>query len=397
MLLIIKTIHGYFFFEMLKKLIKESFFNPVLHIFPVLLFLFLYDVFHQGIAWIVTLPVSLLILVYVYVAYQSLYRWYLISMFVFLVVGFTLTLVSVKMNLFPYNRILGQVAVTFILLLFIVLRKPIETVVKSITPSKVSMQNNLDELLRLLYLVVLVKAGYSVAYIVTVIVDPQNTQQLLDFYFRLYLILLLVVIAYEFIRVATIRARLMREDWLPIVNEKGREIGSINYQISMWNATDKFRHPIVRIMLVEGNRLFLRQHHARAGDDALKWDSAISTHMRFGETIADCTKRISLELYNLTQLKPVFLGNYQMENVCELQYVHLFVTCVSENAVRPNLKHMDHYKWWTINQINDNINDGIFTANFLCEYEILVRSGLVVSGRCQCDCKLREQLDNKKV
>lgn len=381
---------------MLKKLIKESFFNPVLHIFPVLLFLFLNDVFHPGVAWAVAVPVALLILGYVYYVYQSLYRWYLISMTVFLIIGVILTLISNKIILFPYSRIFGQVAVTFILLILVVLRKPIALIIKSVTPSKVSMQNNLNELLRMVNMFIVVLAGYSLTYVITVVVAPANIAQLLDFYFQLYHFFLLVVIIYEFIRVGTIRAKLLREDWLPIVNEKGREVGSINYQISMWNEADKFRHPVARVMLVEDNKIFLRQHHARAGDDALKWDSAISSHQRFGESIADCIKRISLELYNLSQLKPVFLGNYQLENSCEHQYVHLFVSCVSENAVRPNLKHMDHYKWWTIKQINDNINEGIFTANFLREYEILVRSGLVVSGRCQCDCKLRDEIDGNK-
>jgi hypothetical protein len=379
---------------MLKKLIRESFFNPVLHIFPILLFLILAEVFQSGIAWIVSLPVAAIILLYVFVSYRSLYKWYIISFAVFIVVGFVSTLLSTNLDLWPFNKVAGQIAAIFIMLILLVFRKNVAAVIHSVTNKKVSMLNNLNELVRLAKIFIVILSLYSLGYLAVSFINPPDSPVVYKFLFQLYVALLLVVILYEYIRVTLIRVRLLKEEWLPIVNEKGREIGSINYQTSMWSEKDKFTHPVARVMIIEGNKIFLRQHHAKAGDEALKWDTAISSHMRLGENVQDCIKRISPELYGINDLKPVFMGNYLMENSCEFQYVHLMLTCRVKD-IQPNLKHMHHVKWWTIQQIVDNLNEGIFTQNFLKEFDILQRSGLIDTGRCSCDCKLRDELDKK--
>ncbi len=379
---------------MLKKLIRESFFNPVLHIFPILLFLFLAEVFQPGMAWIVSLPVASIILLYVFVFYRSLYKWYIISFAVFLIVGFVSTLLSGNVDLWPFNKIAGQVAAVLIMLILMVFRKKVTQVILSVTSKKLSMQNNLNELMRLAKIFIIILTAHAAAFLIISYIDPPNAIFLYKFLFQLYVALVLMVIAYEYIRVTLIRVRLQKEDWLPIVNDKGREIGSVNYQTSMWTEEDKFTHPVVRVMIIEGNKIFLRQHHSKAGDFALKWDTAISSHMRLGESVQDCVKRISPELYGVKDLRPVFMGNYLLENSCEFQYVHLMLTCRVKN-IQPNLKHMHHVKWWTIQQIVDNLNEGIFTDNFLREFEILQRSGLIDTGRCRCDCKLRDELDKR--
>jgi hypothetical protein len=380
---------------MLKKLIRESFFNPVLHIFPILLFLFLAEVFQPGIAWIMSLPVAAIILLYVFIFYRSLYKWYIISFAIFLIVGFVATLLNSSFGLWPFNKVAGQVVAVLIMLILLVFRKKVRNIVLSVTSKKVSMQNNLNELIRLAKIFIVILSGYALGFLAISFFNPPNAPAMYRFVFQLYIALLLVVILYEYIRVTIIRVRLLKEDWLPIVNDRGREIGSINYQTSMWTEEDKFTHPVVRVMIIEGNKVFLRQHHAKAGDEALKWDTAISSHMRLGEDVQDCVKRISPELYGIKDLRPVFMGNYLMENSCEFQYVHLMLTCRVKD-IQPNLKHMHHVKWWTIQQIFDNLSEGIFTQNFLKEFDILQRSGLIDTGRCSCDCKLRDEVDKKK-
>jgi len=379
---------------MLKKLIRESFFNPVLHIFPILLFLFLAEIYHQGIAWMMSLPVAAIILLYVIIFYRSLYKWYFISFSVFLIVGFVSTLFSANMDLWPFNKIAGQLSAVLIMMILLVFKRKVSQIILSVTSKKVSMQNNLNELIRLTKIIIVIITAYIGAFLVISFVAPPNSVLLQKFLFQLYVALLLVVIAYEYIRVTLIRVRLLQEEWLPIVNDKGKEIGSVNYQTSMWSEADKYTHPVVRVMFIEDNKIFLRQYHARAGDDALKWDSAISSHMRLGENVRDCVKRIAREFYGLTDLKLVFLGNYLLENTCEFQYVHLMLSC-RVKAIRPNQNLMHHVKWWTISQIVDNLDEGIFTPNFLREFEILQRSGLIETGRCGCECKLRDEIDKR--
>ena len=52
----------------------------------------------------------------------------------------------------------------------------------------------------------------------------------------------------------------------------------------------------------------------------------------------------------------------------------------------------DQLKWWTQQQIEQELETGIFTDNFKIEYDLLKRSGLLDSGKCECSCKLKETI-----
>jgi hypothetical protein len=56
------------------------------------------------------------------------------------------------------------------------------------------------------------------------------------------------------------------------------------------------------------------------------------------------------------------------------------------------LKFIDQTKWWTQQQIEDNLDAGIFTENFKIEYDLLKRSGLLETGKCECSCKLKDTI-----
>lgn len=378
---------------MLKQHIRESFFNPVLHLFPLLLFLFLNDVTFTSLAWIISTMVGLLILVYVYWMYRSLGKWYVVSLAFFLMVALVVTYLSLNPPDEQYGRFVVQIVVKLLLLTFVLLKKPMLRWVNIITPGRISMKNNLNELIRLVTLLIIVMAAYSLVSFLTMVFVTTNADYLLTFYYQMYLFLMIMVVIYEFIRVSVIRSRLMREDWLPIVNEQGREMGSINYHISMKTECDKYRHPIVRVFLLENNMLLLRQHHAQMGDDALKWDIAISRHRRMGETVESCIRKASTDLYQIDTMHPVFIGNYPFENECEFQYVYLYIACSEQINITPNLKYMERCKWWTLQQINENLSTGIFTQNFILEYDMLKRSGLIDSDLCQCDGASLQEFD----
>lgn len=392
MLLLILTIH-IFFVQMLKKFISESFFNPILHIFPIILFLLLHRLYGHQLAWNVSFLASVILFGYVFFFYRSIYLWHLTSMGVFVAVGL---LVGIIMNAEPQavlTPVAGELIAIFFMLILLVFKKKISHLVGTVTSKKLSMQNNLNELIRMTNVFIMIFSFYSITYIFVNLFITDDKQHLLNFIFQLYAFLLILAIIYEFIRVFAIRGKLLKEEWLPIVNNQGREIGSVNYQTSIWSEENKYTHPIVRVIVVDGNKMFLRQHPSNAGEDASKWDNAISTHLRLGEKIPDCIRRITGLVYGTSAINPVFLSNYKHENTCEFQYVHLYVTCKLAD-IHPNPIHVEHVKWWTIQQINEELSSGIFTDNFLKEYEILQRSGLIESGKCQCDCKLRDEIDN---
>ena len=77
----------------------------------------------------------------------------------------------------------------------------------------------------------------------------------------------------------------------------------------------------------------------------------------------------------------------------EYHYAFLFVACKLPE-LEHNKDYIDHAKWWTVQQIEDNLSTDIFTENFLSEFELVKRSGLHDTGRCDCECRLKETIQN---
>lgn len=388
-----KAIHIVVLEKMLKKYINESFFNPILHVLPILAFLLAEDFYGVTKAWIISFPLTILMVGYVLVLYKSILPWYLVSVTVYFIVGVIVTFILLNDVPLPYHVVMGELVALGFMLLLLAFRKAIYRLVVSISSKKISMENNLNELIRTTNTFSVLFALFSLAYVCVYLFIFNHKSAALTFVYQAYTALIVVVSLYETIRVMAVRGNLLKEEWLPIVNEYGQEIGSTNYQTSMGNDRQKYLHPVVRVIVLEGNRVFLKKNSCKDDVYPDQWDTAICTHVRLKETVDQCLKRATTETCGLTDLNPVFLANYRIENSCEHQYVHLFISCCPTEEKRI-VDTNSQVKWWTIQQINAELESGIFTQNFLKEYELLIRSGLIDTGRCQCDCKLRDELIN---
>ena len=85
----------------------------------------------------------------------------------------------------------------------------------------------------------------------------------------------------------------------------------------------------------------------------------------------------------------MYLSNYLLVGKNEKQYAFLFVSCL-QAEYKLNPSSPDLTKWWTQRQIEDNLNEGIFSENFKLEFDLLQRSGLLESGKCECNCRMRD-------
>ncbi|MDD2285193.1 MAG: hypothetical protein PHQ11_07310 [Paludibacter sp.] len=380
---------------MLKKYISESFFNPIIHVLPIVTFLLVEDFYGLEKAWIFSIPLVILLVGYVLVSYKSIFRWYMVSVSVYFFVGLIVSYTHFEEVPVPYNMVIGELVALLFMLFLLVFRKAIQKLVVSISNKKLSMENNMDELIRTTNTIAVIFAAFSLSYVLVYLFAREQKMLTLNFVYEAYTTLLVLVFLYETIRVFAVRGNLLKEEWLPIVNENGQEIGSINYQTSIGNEQKKFMHPVVRVIVIEGNRIFLRKNLCKDDINPDCWDNAICTHIKLKEGVAGCVKRAAAETYGISEINPVFLANYCIENSCERQFVHLFISCrFSDADLQPDAG--SQVKWWTIQQINEELDSGIFTENFLKEYELLLRSGLIDSGRCQCDCKLRDEIEGKK-
>lgn len=376
----------------LRKQINETFFNPVIHFLPLIVFMVVNDFWDLKTAWIATLPVIFILFLYIYFFYRKIVQWFVFSVFVVFVVGSVI-------SFFPVEKLpsrIGDVALESAVLIFFILslifRKPVETMLNQRKSKLPPMVNNLNEMFRMLWMLGAVIFIYIHAYLVTASLQVSNLDYTLRFIHDAYLVLFLFVVFYELIRVTLIRVKLFREEWWPILNEKGKMIGSIHNKTSLSDPT-KYIHPIIRVMLIENNRIFLQK---RSQQDLVYpgyWDTALSNHVKVNETVEQCISRTANERYGIKELKPIFLSNYMHETDVEYHYAFLFVACKLPD-LEHNKEYIDHAKWWTVQQIEDNLSTDIFTENFLSEFELVKRSGLLDTGRCDCECRLKETIQN---
>ncbi len=372
----------------LKKQIKESFFNPVLHFLPLLLFLVVDELWGMNIAWKIAFPIAFGIVIYIYYKYNQIFIWNLVFTFMFMGIGIFASLAPLMPLPSFFQGVEDKFVVLAFVILFLIFRMQIQRLILRIMPRLIPMSNNFNELYRAFWAIFLLLLVYISSNFLLQLLQPANY----SFYFQIlqgiFIGIICILSVFELVRVHIIRSKLVLEEWWPIVSEQGKIIGSIQHLTSLADKK-KYMHPIVRVILVDKGMIFMQK---RSAEDLISpgfWDTAISNHVRVGETIEQCIDRTTEERYNLKGIKYMYLSNYISETPKEHQYAFLFVSC-QLTEINPNPTFIELTKWWNQQQIEENMDKGIFTENFKIEYDLLQRSGLLETGKCQCNCRLKE-------
>lgn len=375
--------------EKLRKQIRESFFNPVLHFLPLLIFLIVDEFSGISLAWKISFPIALVLLTYIYFVYKRLFTWHLVFTLLFVVVS-----VIAYVELFFAVPVLFQklgYEIAFLLFLssLLIFKKQMHGALMKIISRLIPMKNNFSELYRIIWKLFLLLLAYVGGTIFLYYKGFANSsyQQIFQY---VYLGLLFSLIVYEVFRVQIIRAKLIREEWWPIVTDQGKIIGSVQHLTSL-NDDNKYMHPIARVFIIDKGMILLQKRSAEGLFYPGLWDTAISNHVKMGETIEQCIERTAKERYSLSGFKYMYLSNYTLELEKEQHYAFLFVSC-QQAEFKFNPIFADHLKWWTQKQIEEELETGIFTDNFKVEYDLLKRSGVLESGKCECSCRLKETI-----
>jgi len=378
----------------LRKQIKESFFNPILLFLPLLIFLVVDNFYGMNVAWSISFPVALLIAVYVFYAYNRIFIWHLLFSILFLVVSFLISIAPIQYASLAFQKLMDEVVWFVFLLLFLSFRKKIERIILRAMPKLLPMSNNVNELFRVIWVLFILLAFYITTFSLIQLLGNEQINEYLKYLSITYALIIISFIVWEILRVQFIRKKLLNEEWWPIVTEHGKIVGSIQNLTSLFD-NKKYMHPIVRVQVIEEGMIFLQK---RGSDDLLfptLWDTAISNHVKIGETIEECINRTAEGRYNLKGIKYIFLSNYCHETENEHHYAFLFVTCQFPD-IKINADLIDQTKWWTQQQIEENLETGIFSENFMIEYDLLKRSGLLERNTYDCECRLKEAYIRQK-
>lgn len=162
-----------------------------------------------------------------------------------------------------------------------------------------------------------------------------------------------------------------KNELFPIVDTEGNVIGSI-LRSEAHNGSKKL-HPVVHLHVFNSKgELFLQHRPAWKDIQPDKWDTACGGHIDYGESVDKALQREVKEELGMTDYEPKFIKRYVFESQREKEMVNVFYT-VYDGKVSPSEGELDGGRFWTINEINDNLGNGTFTPNFENEYNTILK------------------------
>lgn len=164
--------------------------------------------------------------------------------------------------------------------------------------------------------------------------------------------------------------KMHKEEWLPIVNEKGEVEGCAPRK--KCHSGIKFLHPVVHLHIINGNGdVFLQKRSMKKDLLPGKWDTAVGGHVCAGESIENALKRETQEELGITNFQAIFIGKYIWESTQEKELVFSFI-CQKHTDICINNDEVDEGRFWNNSEILKGIQTGEITPNFAHEYQQLL-------------------------
>jgi isopentenyldiphosphate isomerase len=160
------------------------------------------------------------------------------------------------------------------------------------------------------------------------------------------------------------------EEWFPIVDEDGNTIGKALRSVCH-DGKSMLLHPVVHLHFFnEKGELYLQKRADTKDIQPGKWDTSVGGHVSPGEAPEDAVLREASEELGLNDLSPEFVTKYIWQSSRERELVHSFTT-VSTRIPEINKSEIDEGRFWTMDEIRENLGKKIFTPNFEHEFKML--------------------------
>lgn len=155
----------------------------------------------------------------------------------------------------------------------------------------------------------------------------------------------------------------------PVVDEAGNVMGAATR--AQCHGGGMLLHPVVHLHLFNSRgELYLQRRPVWKDIQPGRWDTAVGGHVDYGETVDDALRREVREELGVTGFVPERVAVYvfRSERERELIYVH---RTVYDGEVVPS-DELDGGRFWSRDEIFENLGKGVFTPNFEGEVELVL-------------------------
>jgi len=161
------------------------------------------------------------------------------------------------------------------------------------------------------------------------------------------------------------------EELLEVVNEHGEVLRTLPR--SVIHGDPSLMHRVVHILVSnDGGELLLQKRSMNKDVAPGKWDTSVGGHVNAGETIHEALRREMEEELGITTCDTRFLYTYVHSNPYESELVYTH-SCVYSGEITFNTDEIDEVRFWSMDEIAQNMGKGIFSDNFEHEFKTYMK------------------------
>jgi len=275
-------------------------------------------------------------------------------------------------NFGELNKIVTEVTMlTFLLILFLCRKWIVKSILSNTKKQSFGIQENLD----LFFVAVKFTCTVFILTIIAFFIEHHFRGDVsYQLFAREQLILFSLLWIYTTAKFRFLKNYLSNAEYFPILNESGNVMGyeskeHLYLESKDENQPKKNIHPVIRILLILDDKLFLKKYDSSDLAYPDKWDASISEHLLFGETYEDGISRLLKKNYNIKENLTHYLLKYSYENNYEHQQVYLNYMHVNDSIMQN--ADLSNIKPWSITQILDELDSNIFTDKLKKEIILL--------------------------
>ena len=166
-----------------------------------------------------------------------------------------------------------------------------------------------------------------------------------------------------------------KEEWLPIVDEKGGIKGKAPRSVCHQNKD--MMHPVIHLHVInKKNEIYLQKRLKTKLVQPGKWDTSVGGHCAFNESIDITITREAEEEIGIKDFKSIAIGQYVWKSDIETELVFIFYTKY-DGEFKINKDELEEGRYWKLGEINANLGKNVFTPNFELEFNMLKKNMII--------------------